>query len=85
MSKRLQVILEDAEYRSVQKLARKQKTTVSALVREAIRALRSRLPRHDAERKLAAIRQGARHSFPVGPIEQMLGEIERGYLGDHTS
>jgi hypothetical protein len=49
-------------------------------VREALRALRSRLPLQDTERKLAAIRQGARHSFPSGSIDQMLREIESGYL-----
>lgn len=84
MSKRLQVVLDDGEYREVERLARKQGTTVSGLVREALRALRSRLPVHDTERKLAAIRQGARHAFPVGPVDQMLSEIERGYLGDHN-
>jgi hypothetical protein len=27
-----------------------------------------------------AVREAARHAYPTGDIEQMLGEIERGYL-----
>lgn len=83
MSKRLQVVLDDGEYREVERLARKQGTTVSDLVREALRALRTRLPVQDAERKLAAIRQGARHAFPVGSIDEMIADIERGYVDDN--
>ncbi len=85
MSKRLQVLLDDAEFRDVERMARKQGTTVSALVRDALRALRSRLPRQEVDRKLAAIRQAATHSFPAGPIDQMLSEIERGYSSERSS
>jgi len=28
---------------------------------------------------LAAIRTAARHAFPTGDIDEMLGDIERGY------
>lgn len=82
MSKRLQVLLDEAEYREVERMARRQGVTVSGLVREALRLLRGRLPVQDSERKLAAIRQGARHSFPTAPIDQVLREIERGYVGE---
>jgi hypothetical protein len=37
-------------------------------------------PVHDAERKLKAVRQAVQHAFPSGEIEQMLEEVERGYL-----
>lgn len=85
MSKRLQVLFDDSEYREIERLARKQGVTVSALVREALRLLRGRMPVQDSERKLAAIRQGARHSFPTGPIAEMLRDIERGYMTESGS
>ena len=85
MSKRLQVLLDDAEYRDLQKLARRHRMTVSEWVRQALRTMRRREPTHDSSRKLAAVRAAARHTFPVADVEQMLLEIERGYLGDSES
>lgn len=79
MSKRLQVLLDDAEYRDLQKLARKQGLTVSQWVRQALSAMRRREPLQDTGRKLAAVREAARHSYPSGDIEHMLAEIEQGY------
>jgi len=35
----------------------------------------------DADRKVQAIRAAARHAFPTADVEQMLAEIEGGYLG----
>ncbi|MGH7718848.1 MAG: ribbon-helix-helix protein, CopG family [Gemmatimonadaceae bacterium] len=85
MSKRLQVLLDDAEFRELQKLARRHRMTVSEWVRQALRTMRRREPTQDASRRLAAVRAAARHTFPVTDIEQMLAEIERGYLGDDRS
>ncbi|MFN2398750.1 MAG: antitoxin [Gemmatimonadaceae bacterium] len=82
MSKRLQVLLDDRDYRDLQKLARRNRMTVSEWVRHALRAMRRREPIEDAGRKLAAVRSAARHTFPAADMEQMLVEIERGYLGD---
>ena len=79
MSKRLQVIVEDAEYRDLQRAARRRGVTVSQWVREAIRTMRRSEPSGDAARKLAVVREGARHSYPAPDMEQMLAEIERGY------
>jgi hypothetical protein len=36
-------------------------------------------PSRGVEEKLAAIRRGARESFPTADIETMLAETERGY------
>jgi hypothetical protein len=80
MSKRLQVLLDEPELREIQKAARAQRVTVAEWVRQALRAARRRQPVVDPRRKLEAIRAAARHSFPVGDIEQMLAEIESGYL-----
>jgi hypothetical protein len=79
MSKRLQVIVDDTEYRDLQKAARRRGVTVSQWVRDAIRAVRRLEPSGDATRKLSIVREAARHSYPAPDIEHMLAEIERGY------
>lgn len=81
MSKRLQVILDDAELREIQRVARRQRMTVAEWVRLALRAARRREPGGDATRKLEAVRAAVRHSFPTAGIEEMLADIERGYSG----
>lgn len=53
---------------------------VSEWVRHALRRARRSEPAFEAGRKLEAIRAAARHEFPTADIEQMLREIERGYL-----
>lgn len=79
MSKRLQVLLDDAEYRELQKAARKQGMTVSQWVRQALRTMRRREPAKDVGPKISAVREAARHTYPSGDIEHMLAEIESGY------
>jgi hypothetical protein len=83
MSKRLQVILEDAELDEIRKAARRQKMTTAEWVREALRAARRAAPTGDVKKKLEVVRAAARHSYPTADIEQMLSEIERGYGGEH--
>jgi hypothetical protein len=39
-------------------------------------------PRTDTGKKLEVVRAAVRHEFPSGDIQQMLAEIERGYLGE---
>jgi hypothetical protein len=79
MSKRLQVLLHDDEYRQIEAIARRRRLTVSEWARQALRAARRREPLQDPERKLAAIRAAVRHQFPVADIDTMIDEIERGY------
>jgi predicted 2-oxoglutarate/Fe(II)-dependent dioxygenase YbiX len=81
MSKRLQVLLEEPELREIQKLARAQRMTVAEWVRQSLREARRRQPLIDADKKLNAVRAAVRHSFPTSDIDQMLAEIEAGYLG----
>lgn len=79
MSKRLQVLLEEDELRSMQDFARTQGMTLSEWVRQTLRrALRHR-PGGDVDRKLAHVRTASRHRFPIAEIDQMLAEIEKGY------
>jgi hypothetical protein len=79
MSKRLQVVLDDAELREIRLAARRSRLTVAEWVRQALRVARRQDPRGDPARKLAAIRAAAAHAFPTGPIDRMLAEIESGY------
>lgn len=81
MSKRLQVLFDEAELRELQASARREGLPVSEWVRRALREARRRRPERDLEAKLRAVREGAKYAFPAGDIEDMLGEIERGYLG----
>jgi Arc/MetJ-type ribon-helix-helix transcriptional regulator len=84
MSKRLQVILKDEEMRELRRVAKGKRMTVSEWVRQALRSARRREPGRDAGKKLDAVRAAARHGFPAGDVEQMLAEIERGYLSDRS-
>lgn len=84
MSKRLQVIIDDVEYRELCRVARRNRVTLSEWVRYALRAVRRREPTTDPEAKLAAVRAAGRHGFPTADIDQMLAEIERGYLDGRT-
>lgn len=81
MSKRLQVLLDDSEYRELERSARRQRTTVSAFVRRALRELQRAEPTREPQRKLQVVREAARHTYPAPEIQQMLSEIERGYVG----
>ncbi|HUT76337.1 MAG TPA: antitoxin [Polyangia bacterium] len=82
MSMRLQVVVDEREYRAIQRAARSERVTVSEWVRRTLRGARLRQPEGDEGRKLAAIRAAARHAFPAPDIEQMLTEIESGYAAE---
>ena len=80
MSKRLQVLLPDAEMDEIRRVARREHLTVGEWVRRALRLARSSHAGGDAERKLKALRKAVTYSYPTADIKQMLDEIERGYL-----
>jgi hypothetical protein len=82
MSKRLQVLLEDAELREIQRLARSQRMSVAEWVRAALRAARQRQPAGDTGKKLEVVRAAAQHAYPTADIEAMLGQIESGYVAE---
>ena len=73
------MILQDPEYREIQRAARSRQMSIAEWVRQALSHARRREPLGDVEKKLAAIRAAARHEFPAGDIDSMLAEIERGY------
>jgi hypothetical protein len=74
--------LDESELRDIQRLARAQRMSVAEWVRGALRAARRREPLGDAGKKLEVVRSAARHAYPVAGIDTMLGEIERGYVGE---
>jgi hypothetical protein len=79
MSKRLQVLLPDAELDELREIAQRQKLTVGAWVRQVLRSALTEQPTIAAASKLRAVRRAAEHGFPAGDIRTMLEEIERGY------
>jgi len=84
MAKRLQVILQDPEYREIQRMARSRHMSLAEWVRQALERARRREPLGAVEKKLEAIRSAARHESPTADIDTMLEEIERGYsAGQH--
>lgn len=80
MSKRLQVVMDEEEHRALRRAARAQGMTVSEWVRRTLRTARESQPEGDPDRKIQVVRAAARHDFPTADIDQMLREIERGYL-----
>ena len=79
MAKRLQVIIQDPEYRDIQRAARLRRMSIEEWVRQAlVQARRSETSREVAS-KLEVIRAAARMEFPTAEIDRMLEEIEPGY------
>lgn len=79
MSKRLQVLLDEAELRDLQAVASRQGMALSEWVRRALREARRREPQGDIDSKLRVVRAAVRHQGPTADIDQMLAEIESGY------
>lgn len=93
MAKRLEILLNDVEYAAIEEAAERQGISVSEWVRQSLRDTRqSELtganPRRDAQRKdperiarkLQALERASKHNHPTADIEQMLQEIEDGYM-----
>jgi hypothetical protein len=80
MSKRLQVILSDDEYKELQLVSSAAGVTVSEWVRQALRRMRRDHSLLETDGKIEAVRAAAKHSYPTADIDEMLTEIESGYL-----
>ena len=82
MTKRLQVLLDDAELRVIQRLARRDKLTTAEWVRRRLREGAAASTRPDTGTRLATIHAAYCLSSgePAPDIDRMLDEIERGYL-----
>ncbi len=79
MAKRLQVILQDPEYREIQRAARLRHMSIAEWVRQALELARRSEPGGAVAKKLGVIRASARLDCPTGDIDRMLAEIEMGY------
>jgi len=80
MTTRLQVLFEDDEFAEIKRVAKRHRMTVAEWVRQSLRHARRNESGKDPKRKLAVLREAAKHRFPAPPIERMLAEIEQGYL-----
>jgi hypothetical protein len=83
MSIRLQVLLDEAEMRRIKRAAEARRMTVAEWVRQALRLAERREPLGDTEKKIEVVRAATRHSFPTADLDQMIREIEQGYLEDN--
>jgi len=79
MAKRLQVILQDPEYREIQRAARLRHMSIAEWVRQALELARRSEPGGTVAKKLGVIRAAARLDYPTSDIDRMLAEIETGY------
>ena len=77
MTKRMQVLFADDEYREIQAAAERRRMTVAEWVRQSLRKARSDQSR-DVGIKLRAVAEAARNEFPTADIDVMLEEIETG-------
>jgi hypothetical protein len=84
MAKRLQVILQDPEYREIQRAARARRMSLAEWVRQALEAARRKQPDGNLTKKIESIHASAQHEFPSGDIDRMLAEIDAGYLGTRS-
>ena len=81
MSKRLQVLFEPKEYKTLQLLAREAGLSLGEWVRQALRRAADTSSVKTPQQKLKGIRRFSQLNGPTGDIEQILKEIESGYLG----
>jgi hypothetical protein len=76
------VLFRDEELAEIQAAAREAGMTAAEWVRQALREIRQSRRSPDTRAKLEAIRDAYGYSFPTADIDQMLAEIEGGYLSD---
>ena len=72
---RLSLIIEDSDFCEIGRAARLRGLSVTAWVRQAVRAELDRERERAVEAKLEAVRRAVKHSGPTGDIQQMLAEI----------
>ena len=80
MSKRLQVLLEAKEYKTFQNVARNEGLSLGEWVRQSLRKAAQAFPSKSPEQKLKSVRKAIQHSSPTVDINQMIREIESGYI-----
>jgi hypothetical protein len=73
------VILQDREYREIQRVARSRHMSLAEWVRQALEFARRLEPTGSSSEKLESVRLAVQHEYPSADIDQMLAEIETGY------
>lgn len=76
----MQVLFDEDEYTRIQRQARARGQTLAQWVRDAVRESYRSQPSGDLDRKLAAVRAAVVNDFPTADVDEMLDDIERGYL-----
>jgi hypothetical protein len=79
MSKRLQVILQDPEYREIQRVARSRRMSIAEWIRQALELAQRTESDGSMGKKLEAVRRTMQHEFPAGDLDTMLAEVGSGY------
>jgi hypothetical protein len=82
MSKRLQVVIGDADFERYRSTAQAQGVNISEWVRQALRVAERERSSGDVEAKLAAIRKAASYRFPMPDIDTLLAEMEASRLAE---
>jgi hypothetical protein len=83
MSKRLQVVVGEADLERYERSAQAAGQTLSEWTRQAMNVAERRMSSGDVETKLAVIRKAAAHNgAPEVDIDTMLAQIEMGYRQD---
>jgi hypothetical protein len=78
VSKRLQVVMPDDEYRALVATARRRGQPVARVVRESLRRSLEEESETDPDRRIAAVLRFARFAGPTGDIEHVLADIDHG-------
>ncbi len=77
MSKRLQVVLDEAEFDEITVAARRQRLTVGEWVLQSLRRACAEEGAADTRAKLDVLRMAMENAFPTGDIDEMLSWGER--------
>ena len=79
MKKICQVLMEDTEYEDIKHIASRRKMTVEQWIEATVSEARADYHRR-VERIRRVIEEASHKNFPTADIEDMLKEIESGYL-----
>lgn len=78
MSKRVQIVMPDDEYRAIARAAKRAGKPVAQLVRESLRRTLAQDVERAPEDRIAAVLRFAKFEGPTGNVDSILAEIERG-------
>jgi hypothetical protein len=79
MAKRLEVVVQDSEYRKIRRMARSRHMSIAEWVRQALQLARRRESLGDIGKKLDVIRAATQNDYPSGDIDVILAEIASRY------